>query len=176
MGLAWVGPPRFPNLPESGIPTLLTPPFTQSLDETNLFPSPVPPKTLPFPLSTLRKWNFRPSALFLPPDYKSPGGQGSYHLRFSQPQPWAVYTVGTQCMFLANERKEGRKEGISGASRPPPQRGLGVGQPGLRNTCGGSGGMIPQPQPRPSPTLLLHSWNLGRGFIPLCRACLSGFH
>ena len=41
---------------------------------------------------------------------------------------------------------------------------------------GHGGGPIPLPWPHPSSTLLLHSWNLGRGFIPLRWACLSGLH
>lgn len=155
-----MGSPITQDPPHPPILTLQAPPFTQSLDES---------KALPFPKDLPRLPLFRPSALFLPPDYKHPGGQRSY-LRFSKPQPWAMYTVGTQSMFL---RREWKEERIPGASPPSPQPGLGVGQLNL-GTWGGAA--IPLPRPHPSSTLLLHSWNLGRGFIPLRLACLSGLH
>lgn len=113
-----LGPPITQDPPHPPILTLQAPPFTQSLDES---------KALPFPKDLPRLPPFRPSALFLPPDYKHPGGQRSY-LRFSKPQPWV--------MFL---RREWKEERIPGASPPSPQPGLGVGQPNLGAwwVCGG---------------------------------------
>lgn len=91
-GTAWV--PKASRIwLHSPIPTLQASPFTQSLDETDGL----------IRFSTPKKWNFRPSAPSLLPEYKSQGGQTSYHLRFAQPRPWAVHTVGDQCKFLASE-------------------------------------------------------------------------
>lgn len=104
----------------------------------SLRPSPSPMISQDFP-------HFRPSALLLTPDYKHPGGQRSY-LRFSKPQPWAVYTVGTQSMFLRSEWKE---EGIPGVSPSSPQPGLGVGQLNLGARWGADSSTLAPPQLHP---------------------------